>query len=194
MAARDYKITEGPRPRHARRGGSGFFWFVTGAVVGAFGVGLAWALQDQSPPPPAAASSPQAQAKPTTKPRFIFHRLLPELEVSVPDKELSDTAPPPPRSSPKSRQTAKPERPKRSAGDSASYLVQVASLRKASDAEQLKARLALLGIRTSIQRVTINGKDYHRVRAGPYRDKREMNKTRALLSSNGLQGMAIRLK
>jgi len=193
MAARDYKIKEGPRPRHARRGDSGFFWFVTGAVVGTFGVGLAWTLQDQSPPPPA-ASSPQAQAKPTTKPRFIFHRLLPELEVSVPDKELSDTAPPPPRPSSKSRQTAKTEKPRRSVGDSASYLVQVASLRKASDAEQLKARLALLGIRANIRRVTINGKDYHRVRAGPYRDKREINKTRALLSSNGLQAMVIRLR
>lgn len=193
MAARDYKITEGPRPRYARRGGSGFFWFVTGAIVGAFGVGLAWTLQDQSSPPPA-ASSPRVQAKPTTEPRFIFHRLLPELEVSVPDKELSDIVPPPPQPSPKSRQTARTERLKESSGDGVSYLVQVASLRKASDAEQLKARLALLGIRTSIQRVTINGKGYHRVRAGPYRGKREMNKTRALLSSNGLQGMAIKLK
>jgi len=207
MATKDYKIQGGPRPRHARRGGSGFFWFVTGAVVGAFGVGLAWTLRDQAPPP--TAESPQAQAKPSTKPRFVFHQLLPKLEVSVPDQELSDAASPPPRPAPKSRQqkessravtspkprkTAKTEKPKRSAGDGASYLVQVASLRKASDAEQFKARLALLGIRSSIQQVTINGKDYHRVRAGPYQGRQEMNKTRALLSSNGLQGMAIKLK
>ena len=72
--------------------------------------------------------------------------------------------------------------------------MQVASLRKASDAEQLKARIALLGIRSNIQRVTVNGKDYYRVRAGPYQGKQEVNKTRALLSSNGLQAMAIRLK
>jgi len=207
MATKDYRIKESPRPRHARRGGSGFFWFVTGTVVGAFGVGLAWTLQDQAPPPTAA--SPQAQAKPPTKPRFVFHQLLPELEVLVPDEELNNAASSAPRPSPKSRQqkesspaatspkprkTAKPEKPKKPTADGASYLVQVASLRKASDAEQLKAKLALLGIRSSIQRVTINGKDYHRVRAGPYRGSQEMNKTRALLSSNGFQGMAIRLK
>jgi len=86
------------------------------------------------------------------------------------------------------------EKPRKSAAGGASYLVQVASLRKASDAEQLKAKLALLGIRSNIQRVTIEGKDYHRVRIGPYRGRQEMNQTRALLSSNGLQGMAIRLK
>lgn len=211
MATKDYKIQGGPRPRHARRGGSGFFWFVTGAVVGAFGVGLAWTLQDQTPPPAAASpqTQAQAQAKSPTKPRFVFHQLLPELKVPVPDEEVGGAASPPPRPAPKSRQqkessrtatpprprkTAKTEKPKRSTGDGASYLVQVASLRKVSDAEQLKARLALLGIRSSIQRVTIKGKDYHRVRTGPYWGRQEVNKTRALLSSNGLQAMAIRLK
>ncbi|WP_133511808.1 SPOR domain-containing protein [Candidatus Thiosymbion oneisti] len=211
MATRDYKTKERLRPRPARRGGSGFFWFVTGAVVGAFGVGLAWTLQDQRPPPAAASprAQAQAQAKPPTKPRFVFHRLLPELKVQVPNEEVGGTASPPPRPAPKSRQqkessraatppkprkTAKTEKPKRSTGDGASYLVQVASLRKASDAEQLKARLALLGIRSSIQQVTVKGKDYHRVRAGPYRGRQEVNKTRTLLSSNGLQAIAIRLK
>ncbi len=207
MATKDYKINERSRPLHARRGDSGFFWFVTGAVVGACGVGLAWTLQGQAPPP--AATGPQAQAKPPTKPRFVFHQLLPELEVLVPDEELSNAASPPPRPSPKSRQqkessraatppkprkTAKMEKPKGSAGVGASYLVQVASLRKASDAEQLKARLALLGIRSSIQRVTINGKGYHRVRTGPYQGRQEVNKTRALLSSNGLESIAVKLK
>jgi len=208
MATKDYSTKKSPRPRHARRGGSGFFWFVTGAVVGAFGVGLAWTLQDQTPPPPP-PSSPQTQAKPPTKPRFVFHQLLPELKVSVPDEEPSNATSPPPRPLPKShqqkessraatpprpRKTAKMEKPKKSAAGGASYLVQVASLRKASDAEQLKAKLALLGIRSNIQRVTIKGKDYHRVRAGPYRGRQEMNQTRALLSSNGLQGIAIKLK
>jgi len=206
MATKDYR----PRPRHARRRGSGFFWFITGAVVGAFGVGLAWTLQDQAPTP--AASGSQAQAKPSVKPRFVFHQLLPQLEVSIPDEEPNNAASPPPRPAPESRQqressqaatspkprkTAKTEKPQGSAEDGASYLVQVASLRKESDAEQLKARLALLGIRSSIQQVTVNGKDYHRVRAGPYRGRHrrwEMNKTHALLSSNGLQGMTIRLK
>lgn len=198
MATKGCKTTEGPRSRHARRRGSGFFWFVTGAVVGAFGVGLAWTLQSQTPPPP--ATGPQIQAKPAVKPRFVFHQLLPEMEVLVSDEELHKATQLPAGTLPRQQPAAPPklrkavEKPERSAGGGASYLVQVASLRKASDAERVKARLALLGIQANIQRVTVNGKDYHRVRAGPYQGKQEVNKTRALLSSNGLEAIAIRLK
>ena len=72
--------------------------------------------------------------------------------------------------------------------------MQVASFRKASDAERLKAKLALLGVQARIQRVTVNGKGYHRVRTGPYKGKQEVNKTRALLSSKGFDSIAIKLK
>lgn len=200
-----------PRSRHSRRGGSGFFWFVTGAVVGAFGVGLAWTLHDQPSPPTAptaptapSSSPPQAQAEPAAKPHFVFHQLLPEMEVLVPEAELKDAASSPPRPGrqPEASRPATPEprkattagQPKRSAPGGTSYLVQVASLRRKADAERLKARLALLGVRAKIQRVTVNGKDYHRVRAGPYHGRREVNKTRALLRRNGLEAIAIRLK
>lgn len=207
MATRDYKARERTRPNRARRGGSGFFWFVTGAVFGAFGVALAWMLHDRMPQP--VAPSPQTQTEPPTKPSFVFHQLLPEMEVLVPDEELSATTPPVPKPIPKpvqskepikpeqldSRQMAEAEKPvKPTSGAGASYLVQVASFRKASDAERLKAELALLGVRARIQQVTVNGKDYHRVRAGPYKGKQEVNETRALLSSNGHESIAIKVK
>ncbi len=60
--------------------------------------------------------------------------------------------------------------------------------------ERLKAKLALLGVQARIQRVTVNGKGYHRVRTGPYKGKQEVNKTRALLSSKGFESIAIKLK
>lgn len=203
MATKDYKARERPRPNRGRRGGSGFFWFVTGAVFGAFGVGLAWMLQDRLPP--VVASAPLAQAESPSKPSFVFHQLLPEMEVLVPDEELSAAATPPPKPAskplkqvkssrlekPAPEQTAKTEK---SAGGGASYLVQVASFRKASDAERLKAKLALLGVRAQIQKVSVNGKAYHRVRAGPYQGKQQVNETRALLSSNGLDSIAVKLK
>jgi len=208
MATKDYKARDRVKPRHGRRGGSGFFWFVTGSVFGAFGVGLAWMLSDRIPAE--AAQSPQVQAEPATKPSFVFHQLLPELEVLVPDEELGESAQLPKpvvKSSlqkvstkqvkPEPRQTAKTETTKKKdkpVADGASYLVQVASFRQASDAERLKAKLALLGIRVQVQRVTVNGKDYHRVRAGPYEGKQEVNKTRALLSGNGLESITIKLK
>jgi len=202
MTTKDYRAKETPRSRHARRGGSGFFWFVTGAVVGAFGVGLAWTLHDRLSPSAASSSSPpQAQAEPAAKPRFVFHQLLPEMRVPVPDEEPKSNAPRSQRqpgtswpATPEPRKTALARPPRRSTPGGASYLVQVASLRRLSDAKQLKARLALLGVRARIRQVKVKGKDYYRVRAGPYHGRREVNKTRALLSRNGLQAVAIRLK
>jgi cell division protein FtsN len=71
----------------------------------------------------------------------------------------------------------------------------VASFRAHSDAERVKAQLALLGIHAQIQRVTINDKDtYHRVRAGPFRSKQALNQARTLLSSNGFQAVPIKLR
>jgi len=209
MATRDYKARERTRSNRGRRGGSGFFWFVTGAVFGGFGVGLAWMLQDRLP----ARDAPTAQTAPAppTKPRFDFHQILPEMEVVVSDEELSVPPPPepipppkPPRQQkaakpkpPEPQQAAKPKQPapqEKPAADGASYLVQIASFRQTSDAERLKAKLALLGVQARIQQVTVNGKAYHRVRAGPYKGKQEVNKTRSMLSSNGLESIAIKLK
>lgn len=209
MATRDYKARQRTRPTRGRRGGSGFFWFVTGAVFGGFGVGLAWMLQDRLP----ARDAPTARtaSAPPTKPRFDFHQILPEMEVVVSDEELS-VAPPveptPPPKPPQKKEAAKPKQPKpqqaakpeqsapqkKPAADGASYLVQIASFRQTADAERLKARLALLGVQARIQQVTVNGKAYHRVRAGPYKGKQEVNKTRSMLSSNGLESIAIKLK
>jgi cell division protein FtsN len=162
-------------------------------------------LQDQLPA--TAEQSAQTEGKPTAKPRFDFHHILPEMEVVVSDEELSAPAAPPPKPPPE-RQKQSPQPPKpepqqatktekqkaKPAADGSSYLVQVASFRQASDAERLKAKLALLGVQANVQQVTVNGKAYHRVRTGPYQGKQEVNKTRSLLSSNGLDSIAIKLK
>ena len=206
MATRDYKARERSRPNRGRRGSSGFFWFVTGAVFGAFGVGLAWMLQERAPKP--AQPNAQAQVQPRSEPSFVYHQLLPEMEVLVPDEELGASAPPPRKTvtktpqrkesptsePPKSRQTAKAEKTPNATTGGGSYLVQVASFRSASDADRLKARLALLGVHARIQRVTVNGKAYHRVRAGPYEGAQQVNKTRALLSRQGFDSIAVKLK
>lgn len=207
---KDYKTRTSPRARRGHRG-SGFFWFVTGAVVGAFGVGLAWTLEnaERSAPPSAPAAQAEEQVPPA-KPRFDFYNILPEMEVVVPDEELTAAPPPvpvkPPRKPepaakpPEEKTVAKaPEKktePKPSpSNDGASYLLQVASYRSVAEAERLKARLALLGMQSQIQQVTISGKDtYHRVRAGPYRGKESANIARALLTRNGLESIAIKLK
>jgi cell division protein FtsN len=62
------------------------------------------------------------------------------------------------------------------------YFLQTGSFRSVAQADQFRARLSLLGLETSVQKVTINNKDtYHRVRVGPYRDFRALNQARTLL-------------
>jgi len=215
MATKDYKARERSRPNRPRRGGSGFFWFVTGAVCGAFGVGLAWTLHERTPP--AAAQVAQGETQSTAKPSFVFHQLLPEMEVLVPDEE-SNAAPPtvppapvkpapdkaappatksaeaPEGAAPPTAAVAAAEKPRESPAQGASYLVQVASFRTAADAERLKAKLALLGIQTSVQQVTVDGKEYHRVRAGPYAGADEVKAAQTLLSSKGFDSLAVKVK
>ena len=90
-----------PRTRH-RRNGSGFFWFLTGALLGALAVAVAWMMDERADAPgPVAAGAPRApQTQP--KPRYQYPTILPELEVVVPDEETSDRPPalPPPPPSP----------------------------------------------------------------------------------------------
>lgn len=155
---------------------------------------------------PAAPATAAAEQRPSAKPRFDFYNILPEMEVVVPDEELVGKPPviPPKPLSPQKEEPAtkaaeaveeKTASAPIPAASGNSYLLQVASFRTVADAERLKARLALLGIQAQIQQVTVNGKDtYHRVRTGPYAGKESVTEARALLTRNGLESIAIKLK
>ena len=75
------------------------------------------------------------------------------------------------------------------------FFLQVGSFQKAADADNLKAKLALTGLETSVQEVSIPEKGtMHRVRVGPFRSPDEMNRARTLLSQTGVQGTVIKQK
>lgn len=208
--ALDYKRPE-ELPRRRRRCTCGF-WFMTGALLGALGVALAWMLEGTRVEEAAAPPTTDQETPAETKPHFEYAHFLPELEVVVPDDQAVDYPPalPPPRppESPKSPAVAAaPEPPPATpasppagnqvpkAGGGDTYLLQVASFKNAADAERLKTRLTGLGLSSSVQQVTINGKDtYHRVRTGPYVGKAAANQARALLTGKGLESLMIRLK
>ena len=87
----------------------------------------------------------------------------------------------------------KPQAPVIRPGDS--YLLQVGSFRKRSEADRLRARLALLGVEARIQRVSIDGRDaWHRVRVGPFSDLSKANEVRARLKANQITAMVMKLK
>ena len=73
------------------------------------------------------------------------------------------------------------------------FFLQVGAFQKATDADNLKAKLALTGLEASVQEVSIPEKGtMHRVRVGPFRDPEAMNRARTLLSQSGVQGTVIK--
>jgi len=117
---------------------------------------------------------------PPPKPRFDFYKLLPEMEVIVPEQEISG--------SPTREGVKKVQKP-------GTYLLQAGSFRSQHQADQLRAELALLGLETSLQTVNIDSRRaWHRVRVGPFNNLNDLNEARSLLKKNGIDAILIRLK
>ncbi len=72
------------------------------------------------------------------------------------------------------------------------YYLQVGAFRESADAENVRAKLALLGFEAAItDRSTDNGV-LHRVRMGPFPHAETMNKVRAKLAENGVDVAVVR--
>ncbi len=152
----------------------------------------------------------QAEAiPPPPKPRFDFYTLLPEMEVVIPEQEISESLrqPVPPTQKSAPVEEAKPDvvnQPQQPATavvtnttppKAGTYYLQVASFRDGAKAERFKAELAMQGMQTSIQQVTINNKDtYHRVRVGPFHDLGALDKTRQALKKKGIDSTPIKVR
>ncbi|MFC1773877.1 SPOR domain-containing protein [Pseudomonadota bacterium] len=121
-----------------------------------------------------------APVPPPPKPRFDFYNLLPEMEVIVQDEEI--------KGAPSKEGVKRVEQP-------GTYLLQAGSFRSHTQADQLRAKLALLGLETSIQSVSVNSKQaWHRVRVGPFLNLSDLNQARSLLKKNGIDAILIRIK
>ncbi len=113
-------ISPSLRPRH-RRQGSCFFWFLTGGLLGALGVAVTWMMDDRGGFPGGTATSAtaglaqtqtqtQTQVQPPPKPRYDYPTILPDLEVVVPEEDMSNrppALPPPPGALEAAQDTAK---------------------------------------------------------------------------------------
>lgn len=188
--ARDYKHAARRAPRRPARGaraGANWAWLTgglaAGLLAGYFGyLYLSGSTQHgghgpQRPPPPAAPSPPGSRPPPETTSRFDFYTLLPEMEVEISDEELD---------------TSITKRPK--PDEAGPYILQAGSFRRFEEADNLKARLALLGIEARIQTVIINdGDTWYRVRIGPFDNLRDLKPVRAQLKRNHIDFMLLRL-
>jgi cell division protein FtsN len=180
--ARDYKHRAQPRTK--KKQPSCWIWLIAGFLAGALSVGLTWlklgtdAVGDSQWISDRPTDKPEPHRPVAPPPKFDFYDRLPEREVVVPDEDL-----PPPAS-------AAPGSPAVSEGP---FLIQVASFKKAADADRLKAQLSLLGMTVQVSRVQIDDRDtWHRVRVGPYSTRKALDNARKRLTDNGLRGIVIR--
>lgn len=73
--------------------------------------------------------------------------------------------------------------------------LQVGAFQKSADADNLKARLAMLGFEANVVEVTVPDKGVmHRVRIGPYASVEEMNRARNQLSQSSIPATVVRGK
>jgi len=191
--SKDYKRPE-PKPRSG--GSSLLVGILIGLVLGlGIALGVAWYINKMPSPflsrPPVAKSEPAKGAQtvapakgeektakvPESKPRFDFYKILPGSEEPATDQQLRDA------------------QKKSAAAARETFFLQAGAFQGAPDADNLKARLALLGIEATIQTTTLPDKGvWHRVRVGPYTSVEELNRTRDTLKQNGVETALIKVR
>jgi cell division protein FtsN len=92
----------------------------------------------------------------------------------------------------KPAEPAKPADPAKPAEDKYVYFLQVGEFREAANADNTRAKLALLGYEASVSERTVDNNVLHRVRLGPYPQVDAMNKVRAKLTENGVDVAVVR--
>ena len=165
----------------------GWLWMLFGLGIG-LSVAFAIYVRDRQPTvieQPVAAKTESvvddngetAGEETTEQSRFTFYNVLPNFEVVIPEQEpdvMADTEP-------------------RAVIEPGVYVLQAGSFCRYEDADRRRAELALQGIESSIQRVTIDDRTYHRVRIGPTDDLDELNMLRSRLRAARIDVLRIRL-
>jgi cell division protein FtsN len=124
--------------------------------------------------------------RPVERPDYTFFNTLPT-------GENAPLAPPPPapegQAQPSPQQT--PATPAQAAPMKQTYL-QLAAFESAEQADDLKARLILMGLEPITQRAQLpDGRVVHRIRIGPFTDREDLRAMRTRLASGGVSAEEI---
>ncbi|KAA3622410.1 MAG: hypothetical protein DWQ08_12855 [Proteobacteria bacterium] len=190
----------------------GYGMFAAGLIVGAVGASFVIGLRSEDPESIGRGiahmietskhrfraddvTAPSAPRPPSESTDFDFYMVLPEIEHIVPDtaqvEETKETEP----SNKPAETTPVQSAPDRQGSPAARarFELQAGAFVRESDADRLKARLALEGLESRIQKVTIEGRgDFYRVRLGPFDDSGQLSAVNRKLASIGIK--ALRLK
>lgn len=160
---------------------AGVMWYINGSA-------LPLQVRDTAPPAAPVGSEPEALPgkagdKTRVKPRFDFYETLPGRQAP---QSATETAPdaaavtPPPASAPP---VAVP----------ATFILQAGAFSSEEEADNLRARLALMGLESSILAPAVAGKDtLYRVRLGPFATSDDLKRVRAELAENGIDAAIVR--
>jgi len=197
--SRDYKHRAQSRDANNRRrnnretNGVGIFkWMLITALIIGFAVFLVYLkspelqkavplvqAQEPAPAPKSVkvdtrnklATTDKAIEQKPQPPQFDFYTILPKKEVVVPDHEVKTRT--------REEQIGKNKK--------ASYVIQAGSSRDYKDADQLKAKLALMGIESKIQKAKVESVFWYRVKIGPYSQMGSVNSIMSRLQKNGMK-------
>ena len=183
---RDYKNA---KRRPTSGGMSGIAGFVVGLAIG-LTVAMAVYLYDRRPAarlrsnqaaPLAKDEEPDvdkpAPASQQAEQEFDFYEMLPKFEVVIPE-EGGNVAP-----EAASGPIQKP----------GAYYLQAGSFRNHADADRVRAMIALQGVESKIQKVTIDKDTWHRVRVGPITNLQRLEDTRSKLRQAQIDALVIRV-
>ncbi|WP_038053058.1 SPOR domain-containing protein [Thioalkalivibrio sp. ALJ1] len=188
------KTRRKPTPRKTSRPIPGWVWMLIGLGLG-LGIAAILYLQgaDRSPDlgalfgdpdgtpaamPPVPATVERDTVPSDEEPRFRYYELLPEDEIRVPESERDTAAPAlPPAESP-------------SEGDP--VVLQTGSFRRFEQADEMKARLTLIGLDPQVHEVEIQGETWYRVYLGPFSDEERVRQALERLRTENIEALRLR--
>lgn len=161
---------------------AGVMWYINGSS-------LPLQLRENGPasaaPPADPAPLPGKPGEKAAKPRFDFYDMLPNGQTAAPSPAEAPVAAPPPVVP-----AAPAELP---AAEPSALGLQAGAFSSEEDADNLRARLALMGLESSVQKHVVAGKGtWYRVRLGPFATVDEMQKVRSDLAQNGIDASIVR--
>ena len=108
---------------------------------------------------------------------YSFYDQLPKFEVVVPEKDKD--VHPDARLVPETRR--------------GTYVLQAGSYKNFADADRVRAQLALQGVESKVQKVSVDSDTWHRIRIGPISDLDKLNRLRERLRKADVDFLLIRV-
>ncbi|WP_432742670.1 SPOR domain-containing protein [Methylobacter sp. G7] len=164
-------------------------WMLMTALIISFVVFLVYLSSTgskQTSPSPALSTKPEATKAEVPQqeknpepgpmlPQFDFYTILPEKEVIVPDYEIN----------------TRTREERVGQAKTANYILQAGSFKEFKDADALRAKLALMGIESKVEKAKVGNTVWNRVKMGPYTQMASVSTIRARLRGNGIDVLVI---